>query len=98
MNIIEHFEGESQDRRIELIAKILEFREELFKDGKKSKELANMASVIVFSLVGAAHGYKPCCILHFCVNAYFGIKEPLSISSGDGRVMCPNCIADEVTF
>ena len=98
LNIKEHFEGEAQDRRIELVQKILEFRDDLYKDGKKSKELANMASVIVFSLIGAAHGYRPCCILHFCMNAYFDIKEPLSISDIDGRVMCRDCVNDEVTF
>jgi hypothetical protein len=85
-----------QDDRIELMQKILEFREELYGQARKSKELANMAQVLMFSLIGAAHGYKPCCVFHFCVNAYFDIKEPLSISPVDGRILCPRCIEDEI--
>lgn len=98
MKISEYFGGQDQDRKAELMLKILEFRDEIYSKKRNSKYTLTGESIAIMALFGAAFGYKPCCILHFCINAYYDIKEPLSISNEDGRVLCPECVKDEVVL
>jgi hypothetical protein len=98
LKISEHFGGQEQDSKAELILKILEFRDEIFAKKERGKYALNGETIAIMALFGAAFGYKPCCILHFCINAYYDIKEPLSISIEDGRVLCPECVKDEVVL
>lgn len=93
MKVSEMWGGENQDQKIEHLQKVFDFRTVVFDYAKKSKnqEAMNLASVLVHALFGAAHNYKPCCVLEFCENTFFEIQKPISLCPVDKRVLCKKC-------
>lgn len=97
MDIRKFYAAQEQDEKIEHMQRVLAFREQVFSaaTASGSDEAKRLAGIVAFSLIGAAYGYKPCCVLEFCSNQYFGIRKPISACPVDGRVLCKQC-EDEI--
>ena len=90
MKIAELFGGAEQDSAVELLQKMLEFREEVYADCRGNAAASKAASIAAFALFGAFYKYNACCILYFCELAYRDLPVPHE-AKWKKMVLCPKC-------
>ena len=93
MKISEFFGGDEQDGKIETIEKLMKFRKVFYDYAQQSgsEEAMKLATMVAHALLGAAHGYKACCVLFFVECTFRGEIPPKTLHPTDSRSCCPKC-------
>lgn len=86
MDIKDYFAGLSQDDVVERFQRVLRFRDRLYAGGGD----VNGETIASYALFGLHFGYPPCCVLHFCEQAFDGTGHDAPIPKS-GYIPCPRC-------